>query len=87
MRKNHSTERDPSGSGDTVPAQTRDVAKDREELAQLIGRMLASHWLRSKSDGRGVGDSRDICPREPLDTAGQIEENKKEPKIVTRKRM
>ena len=48
QRVDHSTERDSLGPGDAVPAEARDVAKDREELAQLIGRMLARHWLRGQ---------------------------------------
>ena len=48
QRIDHSTERDSPGPGDTTPDQARDVAKEREELAQLIGRMLARHWIRSR---------------------------------------
>jgi len=44
------TRQNPRGTGDVAPREARDVARDREELAQLIGQLLARHWLRNQRD-------------------------------------
>ena len=38
--------------GEAAPREARDIARDREELAQLIGQLLAKHWLRKQRDDR-----------------------------------
>ena len=42
------------GGADLEPALARNPARevDRSRLAQLIGRLLARHWLRSRRAGR-----------------------------------
>jgi hypothetical protein len=42
------TKRNPGRTGDVVPRDERDIARDREELAQLIGELLARRWLRNQ---------------------------------------
>lgn len=36
------------GTGDSTPREACDIARDREELARLIGKLLARHWLRNQ---------------------------------------
>ncbi len=41
------TKRNRRGAGDIAPRGERDIARDREELAELIGQLLAKRWLRN----------------------------------------
>jgi hypothetical protein len=42
---------DQSGSSsEDIPSDPSDRDKQREELARLIGRLLARHWLREQAD-------------------------------------
>ena len=42
---------DQSGSSsENIPSDPSDRDKQREELARLIGRLLARHWLREQAD-------------------------------------
>ncbi|MDP6633660.1 MAG: hypothetical protein QGG42_02065 [Phycisphaerae bacterium] len=50
------TKRNRRGAGDIAPRDERDIARDREELAQLIGQLLARRWLRNQ---RGVSPGSD----------------------------
>jgi hypothetical protein len=42
------TKRNVRGGGDVALRDEHDIARDREELAQLIGQMLARRWLRNQ---------------------------------------
>ena len=42
------TKRNRRGAGDIAPRGERDIARDREELAQLIGQLLAKRWLNKQ---------------------------------------
>jgi hypothetical protein len=44
---NHS-KRNRRGASAIAPREEHDIARDREELAQLIGQMLARRWLRNQ---------------------------------------
>jgi len=57
QRKNHSIKQDPPGADEAVPHRENDVADEREKLAQLIGRMLARHWIRSRGATSAHGES------------------------------
>jgi hypothetical protein len=42
------SQRNSRGAGDASPRDEHDIARDREELAQLIGQLLARRWLRDQ---------------------------------------
>jgi hypothetical protein len=51
------SQRNSRGAGDASPRDEHDIERDREELAQLIGELLARRWLRNQQGRPDVPQS------------------------------
>jgi hypothetical protein len=58
----------PRNSAQAAHSQSRDITSQRQELARLIGRLLAKHWLQQQRDKNQGPTSHEAASREAVDS-------------------